>query len=1338
MVVTCRPASLLGFRVQADSARLTVQHGFGLRAGVRDGVGFVNDQCLFYLVGRYVAQYETQSQLQTFVYEQPASVKDISAAAISPNGKYLAVCEVLAHGKGTCSQLIVIFLPTRRAMRTLEHTVDGTVTCATFSHDSKLVACQLSGPENLCTVWHWEKAKQLGSFKSRTPVSRVRFNPEQAAMLSVSAPMRIVKANEKGNFKEVDVPALRKLAASEVQEHLWLSGSRLLVLTGDGLAHMFVSGEYSYASRWWHQPAPSTLIGAGEFALHAEEEEGEEGSEAHGRHSDWRPADGAVDPAAIAQASAVSEAPTVAATVVARPRSAQAAPRTPQTPAAAAHASPNCQITCASATAQGVLLGTSDGSALMLVEGAPGSRLRLAAAVRSDARQHSVLSIAISPSESDCLLLFGDHQLGMCSLRAALRKLGLEGNTSAAVGGGRGLGGDGAGLSAAAGDGAGGEEARAPMEFGYELLFQSIARGAISGLAAAASKPLFASCAEDGTVRVHSYTAPHATLITYTPEDGAPHSLALHPLGVQLALVQKDRVNLLDVGIDALWPSRELHADQASRAVYSTGGSYIAVACGSMLRVFSAYSGAPVAKMAGHTGPISAISWAANDLVLASAGADGMTYRWALSDGARLEEHHAKGNSYSAVALVSGVRMPHGRAEEGGHVDARTDRRNGDGSGDGLLEHELKGKDSHGLVDARRHSALVAVGTDSKLRLLCNGDVTELVVLQAASGGEGAAAGPGAGSSVVAGTASPPSTAGSGRPVNAAAASLSTQPAVGDGSSGASLVRFTCVAALHAHPIIFAGTLSGAIHVFSIEGRARDSSGGVGGAPGGADARSERRADGAQPAIGGGHGGQVRLSSSLVVPAAQRAGGAVAVLVAGSAGARAWQAHHGKVTRMAVTMDDCYLMSGSEDGSVFVFSVSLLCRGFDFGAQPVPLASLSLSDVVSVSRRTLDDLRTQLAETSLAAAERTLNVEAAVARETAAWREKADVKERAHAAAIARLERLIAEGQAARTAEALAFAKRMSAQAQVLDNKGREATSHLEGVLKLEIEATHALTAQLEAERKEAALQVQALQSQLAAERAAAADAAAAHRAALARAQAASAERADALLHAAEESTAMMEEEHDSEVARLRREAEDKQAVLHGEATQLRVERMVDRNQMKKGREKERALEAAVAENAAALSAAYAKIDGLERQLAAMHLAVEERERGLGERDTAYHQLSETATKLANSRDMLDSRIKELEVRSPRPLALCPSVPSVCTASQPWRMAHAPLRSICRALLPARLCAPWLRTFRSLTERLAARAHLAMCMHTHAPRAGGGALIRGRAPRAAREGRRDA
>lgn len=1427
---------------------------------------FTSDSSAVYPVGKFIAQHDLQNALQAFLYEQPAVIQEITALAISPNLKYLAVCELHSSSglsKPGRAQVSVIFLPTRRFMRTLSHpTMEGPVTCAAFSPDNKVLIAQVGAPEHSAIVWHWEKGKvraaarrrrepsrpaprprrgpsgaslraalaltaprrararaarpagtrataqMLSTLKARAAVTRIRFNPEQAQMVSSSSPMRVVRLSDKGYFKDVEIPAFRKLGGIEVAEHIWLSGSRLLVLTADGLAHGFTSGEHMYTARWWVPAVPREQLTPSEPRLLGTQLEKDEDDEAAaggdgaqrghayagaeggrrsrrgsgaqaspGRHSrgshsgadseadggrSAAPADAArrrrpsqqrrgsrqsadqphgprsvstpssagrppkppsagSTPGRGAGAPAVAPLPPIAppaseladhAAEVAQPQPAAEGgdgdaggdgggggsgegpgedggetgaeggdtarggnrPRSRAGSVAdsvSAPSYPPYRVTCVCPFAQGVLAGTSDGAALLLVDDGPSQRLRLAATVRLDMRPTAMITISVSPTEADALMQFADNQIGTFSLRAILRQLGLESN----VQGGAGVATATAKLDVSEGRPArpsgeqqplspGSTAARPILDVPYELLSSGFHRGALTGLAAAIAKPLLVSCGEDGSVRVCAYGTPRATLLVHTCEDGVPLSVGIHPLGVQMCLVRKDRVSLMEVGTDALWIGRELHIAHATRAVYSTAGAYIAVACGSTLTIIAAFSGMQVARLQGHTGTIHAMQWAPDDMSIASAGSDGMIYRWSVADGTRIEEHHAKGVSYHAVAVVVGVKSQYkegtGKKEEGEGAQAAA--RPGDpasgllgGATDVAEAHELRARQSRGVIEPHTRTATVAIGTDMKLRLVSSGDVSEVSILSSlAAADERHREGADAGRDAAAATTSVAAAAAS-----AAAAKSGGVVAAGVGSSAP--VKFTSLAAMHGEPILFAGTQSGEIHVFTVEARYSDdisdittrrlSLGGMGGPR--ELARRHGLPDGDRSTGAGTQGGPgvLRLTAHLNVAASSQSGATasladpIAVLVPGGSGAKCFQAHHGRVGRLTVTADDCFLLSAADDGSVFIFSISLQTRAVDALTQPVSLSTLATSDVVSIGRRTIDELKGQLEEAQLAAAERDLTADAAVARVEAAWRERTDQKERSHNEAVARLERSLAEAHAARMGEASAFTKRLGALAQHADNQRREAASHLEGVLKLEIERAEGLQHSLAAQQESAEARLGALGAQLGAERAKAAEAAAVHAREIDKLVAEAQSQLERTRAASEEVAQMVEEEYESEVSHLKRDTAAKLDDALAVAAQLRVDRMVDRNQMAKRQERIEQLERSVAEKQQLLVNSHARIEALEGQRAALHAEIEARERTLGERERQYHELSETAVKLVNCRDMLDSRVKELEVR---------------------------------------------------------------------------------------------
>eukprot|EP00302_Diacronema_sp_CCMP2436_P037696 CAMPEP_0180044006 /NCGR_PEP_ID=MMETSP0984-20121128/35698_1 /TAXON_ID=483367 /ORGANISM="non described non described, Strain CCMP 2436" /LENGTH=908 /DNA_ID=CAMNT_0021972155 /DNA_START=45 /DNA_END=2771 /DNA_ORIENTATION=+ len=554
------------------------------------------------------------------------------------------------------------------------------------------------------------------------------------------------------------------------------------------------------------------------------------------------------------------------------------------------------------------------------------------------------------------------------------------------------------------------------------------------------------------------------------------------------------------------------------------------------------------------------MSWAADDMSIASVGSDGLAYRWSVLDGSRLEEHHVKGTPYFSVAIIGRIKRSKDERDDE-LLEDTTKWRDTSGKRGGVesekLVVELKSRKSHGVSDRARF-AVVAVGSDNRLRLISGGDVSELFVSQVTNVDPGAPA-----------QARPSEQPPLVRMATHDAGTMSKAKGV------AGSLKFTSVAALHKCPVVFAGTADGTIHVFSVEMRNRDAQGGVEASERDVRESNKERRDAAL-AIGGGHGGQVKLSSTLRV------------------------------------------IGGIKTGAVAV---------------------------VSLGSDTLAELRAQLAEVRFAVGERRINIEAAVVRAEATWRERLEGKEKAHGVVVAQLERKLTEAQNVRAAETSVFVKRLTAMQQYADNQRRETASHLEGTLKNEIERVTELTTELADERDASSVTVASLQQSLSLEKAAAQKATEALAAELLLLRNTSAVVLELTRSAAEQSYALAEDDNDTEVTNLRNKARDELTVAQSEAASLRIERIIDHNQMAKRQAKIVSLEATLESKLVLLAVAAEGTKALERQLAAMRRAIDERERGLGERDRAYHELSETAVKLVNGRDILDSRVHELEAK---------------------------------------------------------------------------------------------
>lgn len=168
-------------------------------------------------------------------------------------------------------------------------------------------------------------------------------------------------------------------------------------------------------------------------------------------------------------------------------------------------------------------------------------------------------------------------------------------------------------------------------------------------------RPLIATCGSDHTVRVWNYARRRCEVIHRGGQGWSsdkPSCLALHPSGFQLIIGFPERVRLFSVLFQALKLFHELPLIKCHEVRYAHGGHQFACAAGVTVIIYSAISLAQLHTFTGHLLPVRRIVWAADDLSIFSAGADGNVYGWDLVDMLRIEEasqlNHA--SSYHALA----------------------------------------------------------------------------------------------------------------------------------------------------------------------------------------------------------------------------------------------------------------------------------------------------------------------------------------------------------------------------------------------------------------------------------------------------------------------------------------------------------------------------------------------------------------------------------------------------------------------------------------------------------------------------------------------------------------
>ncbi|KAK9830297.1 hypothetical protein WJX72_010857 [[Myrmecia] bisecta] len=164
----------------AGVSALLPRHVFGLRGDVKDNIHFVEENSLVFPVGHHAVLYNTETKVQRFI-PGAADSEGITALAVSPNKKYLAVAERAEKG-----MITVYDLQTLKRRKVLVSTDAGgkDIVSMAFSPDGRLLAAQGAAPEWNLVIWVWEKSKVAASAKTtnqtNSPVYQVLFSPTTA------------------------------------------------------------------------------------------------------------------------------------------------------------------------------------------------------------------------------------------------------------------------------------------------------------------------------------------------------------------------------------------------------------------------------------------------------------------------------------------------------------------------------------------------------------------------------------------------------------------------------------------------------------------------------------------------------------------------------------------------------------------------------------------------------------------------------------------------------------------------------------------------------------------------------------------------------------------------------------------------------------------------------------------------------------------------------------------------------------------------------------------------------------------------------------------------------
>ncbi|EAR88012.2 WD domain, G-beta repeat protein (macronuclear) [Tetrahymena thermophila SB210] len=246
--------------IEDQRLKLDLIHCFGSLCsnGYRNSVGIMEEDgySLIYPVGKYIAIKQHDKNEMAFI-KLSENIDKIVSLAISPNKKFIAVCEKLKSeddGNKKCPQVAIYNIKSssvganlaneKKQFNYADTTVENFQAMA-FSYDSRFIACLTEAPEyRLVFIDILANKKDVAGVTLRIPITKVSISPKDNHMVAISGLncFKILRV-QKSAFVYIGDNIKRLPQTQNFTDHIWFEENKIALCNDQGQVYIIQDNE---------------------------------------------------------------------------------------------------------------------------------------------------------------------------------------------------------------------------------------------------------------------------------------------------------------------------------------------------------------------------------------------------------------------------------------------------------------------------------------------------------------------------------------------------------------------------------------------------------------------------------------------------------------------------------------------------------------------------------------------------------------------------------------------------------------------------------------------------------------------------------------------------------------------------------------------------------------------------------------------------------------------------------------------------------------------------------------------------------------------------------------